>query len=150
MKETEQVYTIMDFYYYDIQKCISLCDKGTLWGIAKLTKETLSFLTADVYCNSIISDRDDVCYTKFWDFTAMFRTPSYHSVGHRPNKTVQKWININIINTFIICYKRVFLFWSTKQADVPVTLKGLPCLESQPNDWLSWLRHSMVFFSLYR
>jgi hypothetical protein len=63
------------------------CDKETM-GTVKLTNETLSFLTADVYCSSLISDRDDVCDTKYGDFTAMFRTPSYHSVGQRPNKAV--------------------------------------------------------------
>jgi hypothetical protein len=34
----------------------------------------------------------------------MFRTPSYHSVGHRPNKAVQKWIITNIIHELIVYY----------------------------------------------
>jgi hypothetical protein len=62
----------------------------------KRTTDTLSFLTADVYCNSLISDGDDVCDTKDGDFTAMFLTPSYHSAGHRPNKKVLKWIIFNV------------------------------------------------------
>lgn len=72
----------------------------------KLTNETLSFLTADVYCNSLISDRDDVCDTKYGDFTAIFLTPSYHSAGHRPNKELWKLFTINTVNASVICYKQ--------------------------------------------
>lgn len=67
----------------------------------KLTNETLSFLTADVYCNSLISDRDEVCDTKHGDFTAIFLTPSYHSFGHRTNKQLWKQFKINTINAFV-------------------------------------------------
>lgn len=49
-----------------------------------LTTETLSLRTADVYCISRISERDDVCMVRYGDLTAISLTPSCHSVGHNP------------------------------------------------------------------
>lgn len=46
--------------------------------------ETESFLTAEVYCNSLISDRSEVCETRKGDFAAISFTPVYHSCGHSP------------------------------------------------------------------
>ena len=46
-------------------------------------KDILSFLNADVYFNSRSSERSENCETRSGDFTAILRTPSYHSRGQR-------------------------------------------------------------------
>jgi len=58
------------------------------YSVFLLTNETLSFLTAEVYCSSLISDRLDDCEIKYGDLTAISLTPSYHSAGHKPLKKI--------------------------------------------------------------